>query len=503
MGNDRFDDVMRLLTQRRLSRAAALRGLGLSALGLVVSGASPGGAKHKKKSKKKKPVCLCATTDATSCIDAKAKSKKARTLATTACNYEGKCQPGVVGPQCAPFPPPSGCPGGQTPCGQTCVNLQGDAANCGACGQVCAATLACEAGNCCLPATANLQAAISAAAVGATLRLCAGTWTVGSTVEIARDLTLIGAGAGQTILDGGNAVRVVTIAAGAEVTLQDLTIARGSANLGAGLFNEKTARLRGVIVTDNHATLQGGGIFNGGDLTLLHGSRVAANGTSKAGGGIYNASSGTVTLEAGSTIGGDRPEDANSATDSGGGIHNLGGTITMADGSRVAGNTANFGGGIWSSGAVTLRNGSRVVDNSAGAGGGLLNGSGGTLTLKEGSRVSGNSASGVGGGIYNVSATATLVLEAGSLVGGTSAADANTADAGGGILNNFGVVTLKSGSRVSGNTASAGNIGGIQNSNGGTVTLEAGALICDNSAPQCGGSPITGACPNPADGTCD
>ena len=83
--------------------------------------------------------------------------------------------------------------------------------------------------------TQGLLEAIEAAADGATLTLCAGTWNLTNTVVITRTLTLVGAGAGQTILDGGRppsgpgGVRVLRIDPGANVTLQDLMITKGQA----------------------------------------------------------------------------------------------------------------------------------------------------------------------------------------------------------------------------------------------------------------------------------
>ena len=77
--------------------------------------------------------------------------------------------------------------------------------------------------------TQGLQEAIDAADPGATLTLCAGTWNLSATVVIAEDLTLVGAGAGQTILDGGITTRVLQISAGADVTVKNLTITKGRA----------------------------------------------------------------------------------------------------------------------------------------------------------------------------------------------------------------------------------------------------------------------------------
>jgi predicted outer membrane repeat protein len=207
-----------------------------------------------------------------------------------------------------------------------------------------------------LKPTDDLQAAINAAAPGATLTLCPGTWLLSATLVIAKNLMLIGAGTGQSILDGGIAVRVLQIGSGATVTVQDLTITKGRAagttvptGFGGGIFNEGTLTLRGVAVTGNSAT-QGGGIYS---------------------------SAGTLTLESGSIVGGTNPGDGNTAGDAGGGIFNDGGTLTLAAGSRVTGNHAFVGGGIFSGGGpVTLQAGAIVCSNSEPqcAGPGTING---------------------------------------------------------------------------------------------------------------------------------
>src|SRR5262249_375873 len=48
---------------------------------------------------------------------------------------------------CVP-PPPKPCAGGQTPCGTQCFDIAADTRNCGSCGHVCTAGLACSNGTC-------------------------------------------------------------------------------------------------------------------------------------------------------------------------------------------------------------------------------------------------------------------------------------------------------------------------------------------------------------------
>jgi hypothetical protein len=355
MNGTRFNEEIKRLAATRLSRAGVLRGLGAGALAALLAAVGIMPAEAKKK--KKKPVCLCPTAEATSCTEKHAKIAKVRKLATQACNYQGRCRPGKTGAQCL-------CPTGQTLCGTTCADLQTDPANCGVCGTVCAAGQACVSASCCLPATANLQAAIDAISSGATLRLCAGTWTLASTVQISKTLTIAGVGAAQTVLDGNNAVRVLQIAVGADVSLRELTVTKGMTtgatypnNVAGGILNEGTLRLSEVDVT-GHNSAYGAGLYNAptGTLRLHAGSHVTDNRATSFGGGIAN--NGMLTLEGGSQVTG------NSATAGAGGIDNVAGTLALQDGSRVAGNTAAAAGGVFNlSGTVNVAANALICDN--------------------------------------------------------------------------------------------------------------------------------------------
>jgi fibronectin-binding autotransporter adhesin len=241
------------------------------------------------------------------------------------------------------------------------------------------------AGSCCAglrptntSPTQGLQEAINAASPGATITLCAGTWQLTSTVVIAKNLTLVGAGAGRTVLDGGRSpsgpggVRVLEISGGVTVTLRDLAITKGNATgasfpIGGGIltFPGSTLTLVGVSVTGNTAPT-GGGLFNiGGTVTLGAGTTVSGNEAPSGGdgGGLFNQL-GTMTLQAGSSVTG------NSAGERGGGILAKGGTLTLQAGSSVTGNQANplnpnSGGGIYvGGGTVNLEPGSVVTGNT-------------------------------------------------------------------------------------------------------------------------------------------
>jgi hypothetical protein len=276
---------------------------------------------------------------------------------TDQCHEQGVCNP-ATGVCSDPTEKADG-----TPCDDGDLCTVNDVCTHGVCGgsPKCGGGQICQTdGTCCLPDTANLHAAISNAASGTTLRLCAGTWTLVTTVNIDKNLTLIGAGTGVSSLDGGNGVLdvlVLRVAAGVTVTLQDLTITKGTAENGGGIHNEGTLTLRGVAVTGNTATY-GGGIFtDGGKVTLETGSSVSGNTVTREGGGIY-IWDGTVILQDGSSVSG------NTATESGGGIYKRLGAVTLETGSRVTGNEASSAGGIYNSaGTMTLQTDAIICSN--------------------------------------------------------------------------------------------------------------------------------------------
>ena len=311
------------------------------------------------------------------------------------------------------------------------------------------------------------------------------TLTQGELVLTQRNLTIeTKAGKPPVTISGGGISRIFEVAAGAQITLSNLTITGGNGladnpagdasqdGSGGGIVVEAAATLtvRDSTLSNNTALRgngNGGGIFNRGTLTV-GGSTLSGNSSTNfyggGGGGIYNG--GTLTVSA-STLSG------NSALYSiGGGIFN-GGTATVS-GSTLSGNSASYeGGGIFNEGTLTA-SGSTVSGNSVsrdGFGGGIFND--GTLTVS-GSILSGNFAYG-GAGIYNAG-TATVS-------GSTLSSD--SAEFGGGLYNNYTGILTVSGSTLSGNGTSNGFGGGIFNA-GGTMTVS-GSTLSGNFAGIGGG----------------
>ena len=190
-------------------------------------------------------------------------------------------------------------------------------------------------------------------------------------LDINGDLTIIGAGAATTIVDGNALDRVFEFRFGI-VEISGLTIRNGSANLGSGiLIQQSTLTLNSSTVSSNSATGfggKGGGIGNGRTMTITN-STISGNSATGLGGGILNGGTMTITN---STVSG------NTSSQDGGGIFNEG-VVTITNSTLSNNSAVNRGGGIRSIATLTITN-STLSKNSAGSGGGIF--ASGTATLK-------------------------------------------------------------------------------------------------------------------------
>ena len=219
-------------------------------------------------------------------------------------------------------------------------------------------------------------------------------------LDISADLTVGGAGAGSTVIDGGALDRVLQITSGATVGISNVTITNGSTSAnGAGIYNRGTLTLTNTTITGNASTNgNSGGIYNYLATATLNSSTVSNNTSLYDGAGIFKVG-GTLTLT-GSTVSG------NTGRNSGGIKSDNGGTLTLTN-STVSGNNAEYGAGINNDATLTVT-ATTVSGNTASAAGGGIFTNFGTLTLTN-SILSGNSAVSSGGGIYNSQATITIV----------------------------------------------------------------------------------------------
>lgn len=290
----------------------------------------------------------------------------------------------------------------------------------------------------CLPTDCSLREAVRAANASPGMDLIiltALTYTLSLTptkpdmdatngdLDITDDLTIQGAGAASTIIDGNQLDAILIIRNDdVAVTLNAVTIRNGSSGFGGAIYSNGNLTLNEVIIRNNTSPAgPGGAIYvNYGSTLALNNSTITENSaagtnvTGDTGGGIYNL--GTVRLN-NSTISGNRSQGG------GGGLANSGGVI-YAINSTISGNRTDFnGGGIinWNAGRVELFNvtiANNVADNNddnSGQGGGILTEPGSPVVIRN--SLIGNNFNWEGMFSYNPDdCTGTLVSGGGNLI---------------------------------------------------------------------------------------
>jgi hypothetical protein len=176
---------------------------------------------------------------------------------------------------------------------------------------------------------------------------------------ISDDLAVQGPGANLLSVSGNQASRVFQIGAGVTASISGLTITGGSTvDFGGGLFNGGAMTLTDCTVSGNSAGAWGGGLWNSrsGSATLIN-CTVSGNSATD-GGGMFIANGGSATL-INCTVSG------NSAIEGGGGLFD-GSVLTLIN-CTVSGNSAVYGGGLFDlfTSPATLTN-TIVAGNSGG-----------------------------------------------------------------------------------------------------------------------------------------
>jgi predicted outer membrane repeat protein len=114
----------------------------------------------------------------------------------------------------------------------------------------------------------TIGSAVAKAHPGDTISIAAGFYT--ELLNLDSALTLFGAGAAGTIVDGNHGGTVVTVAAGGAITLMGVTVENGSSHSGGGIANAGVLTVTNSNVTGNTASHEGGGgIYNTGTLTVV------------------------------------------------------------------------------------------------------------------------------------------------------------------------------------------------------------------------------------------
>ena len=178
-------------------------------------------------------------------------------------------------------------------------------------------------------------------------------------------LKIVGEGSGATI-DADSKCRVLNVASGANVTVQNITLKNGRTSFGGGVCISGTLTMNtGTTISDNAATSAtgaGGGIYieNGGKF-YLNGGTISNNEASAAGGGVFVLSGGTFEMTSGKISGCTAPISSNGE---GGGICSNG-TLSISGGS-IEENSGTIGAGVCvKGGSVTITTGCSITKNTA------------------------------------------------------------------------------------------------------------------------------------------
>ena len=244
-------------------------------------------------------------------------------------------------------------------------------------------------------ACATIGHAISLAASGDTIQIAAATYQENLSIPV--NLTLNGAKAATTIVDGTNTANVFTVGAGISLTLSNLTIKNGVGySGGGGVDNSGTLTVNKSNFYTNTA-LSGGAILNTGTATISNttfsGNSPYFFGHSASCGAIDNRSTMTITS---TTF---YNNYANNNSTSGGAICN-GGTLTITGSTfntnSSQGNNGGYGGAIYTyAGTLSVTN-STFYLNSATTSGGAIYSQGGTVQISN--STFGINAENIGGG---------------------------------------------------------------------------------------------------------
>ncbi|SDL40498.1 CSLREA domain-containing protein [Pseudomonas indica] len=189
-------------------------------------------------------------------------------------------------------------------------------------------------------------------------------------LDIGTTLSVIGAGAETTIIDAARLDRVFEVLAGAELTLQHLTVRNGHSNNGGGggIQNHGVTTTRHVVIEKNGSenpgvVSPGGGVANFGRFNL-YSSVVRENGcggmSNAHGGGIFNADGGTLAVRDSTIIDNSVGDEAETAA--GGGIYNIG-TADIARSAFISNNAQKGGGGAISNLGTLMLSNSTLSEN--------------------------------------------------------------------------------------------------------------------------------------------
>ena len=307
-------------------------------------------------------------------------------------------------------------------------------------------------------------------------------------------------GGGKIEISGNDATRIFNVAAGATLTLKNITISHGNSDSGDGgavaSSGAVTADTTKFLFNATSSSWSGSAILCWGPLTIID-SEFAFN---TGGGGAVKPRSSAATTN----IGGSSFHDNQSSNIGGGGY---GGAMQVFDGPSVTISSSTFNhNSAHTGGAIYVSNNSSLVvtdstfdgNSATGAGGAICNQSN---TYLSGVTLSGNQADG-GGAIASNGVVAGNVFYFSLLTLSNVTITGNSAGTGGGIYNDsIGQANLTN-VTFSGNSAAAGN--GIYTYRGSDVSVTNTLIAHGTSGSNCttGSGLISGSFNLSDDNTC-
>ncbi len=257
-------------------------------------------------------------------------------------------------------------------------------------------------------------------------------------------ITIDGSGAPGLVIDGGNVVRLFTVADGDSLSLENLTLQHGYAFGGAGSGAGGGAGLGGAVFDD-------GGSFTALGCTFVNNQAVGGKGGSGTGGG-------------GGGLGGAASSNGDGGGVNGGGLHEDGG---FGGGGGAGGGNGGFGAGGGGSESSGIGGDGGTGGFGGGGGGSFGHDGGGGMSVGFGGGIGGydgvgGGGGGMGGGIFSNQGAITLTNDtftANSAIGGSRGGPDATAGAslGGAVFARNGsvdatFVTFSANSAVGGGT---------------------------------------------------
>ncbi|MBV9493405.1 MAG: right-handed parallel beta-helix repeat-containing protein [Acidobacteria bacterium] len=313
-------------------------------------------------------------------------------------------------------------------------------------------------------------------------------------LEVTDSVDIQGPGPAALTVSGNNSSRVFYLYSGGsllDISISGLTVSGGNADDGGGISDSnENLTLNNMVISGNHATDDGGGLWmDGFDFHFtIRNTTISGNSATGDGGGIYIEDTNDESFP-------NLFEDVvlqNNTARNGAGIYlyDPDSPITL-NRMTISGNMASqLGGGIHlqdtdSDSTFTITN-STISGNSAPKGGGIYFYQPDNPVLIRNTTISGNNATaGPGGGVYFYDAYAGVTLEHVTIASNTAVGD------GGGFFVENNTVDVVN-SIVANNTGAANaDIGG-----NGTVNIKESLVEAPSTVTVDGGGNITGTDPN-------